>query len=194
VTQNGGSDIIDSLMAGGLAVVLAAALLSFDETTLVPNAGLLPAAVLVERLGLAELVDQRLHLARHGANSGTKARARSGRCWRAGTASTTSAVWPGSRLTLQLPTSPDQRLQGLWLPPALDCTSSIRSNNSFVRRCSVSSSCRSATVCAAESVCRAMLALSPPKTDRPRAFIGRSVVDARFLIGHSLSRSRGTRV
>jgi len=46
---------------------------SFDETNLVPNAGLLPAAVLAERIGLAELVDQRLHLAKHGANSGTKA-------------------------------------------------------------------------------------------------------------------------
>lgn len=38
-----------------------------------PNAGLLPAAVLAQRLGLAELVDRRLHLVRHGANSGTKA-------------------------------------------------------------------------------------------------------------------------
>jgi len=46
---------------------------SFDETNLVPNAGLLPAAVLAQRLGLAELVDRRLRLARHGANSGTKA-------------------------------------------------------------------------------------------------------------------------
>jgi len=46
---------------------------SFDETNLVPNAGLLPAAVLAERIGLAELIDQRLHLARDGANSGTKA-------------------------------------------------------------------------------------------------------------------------
>ncbi len=43
--------------------------MSFDETNLVPNAGLLPAAVLAERIGLAELVDKRLHLARHGANS-----------------------------------------------------------------------------------------------------------------------------
>ncbi len=47
--------------------------MSFDETNLVPNAGLLPAAVLAERLGLGELIDSRLHLARHGANSGTKA-------------------------------------------------------------------------------------------------------------------------
>jgi len=46
---------------------------SFDEMNLVPNAGLLPAAVLSERIGLAKLVDQRLHLARHGSNSGTKA-------------------------------------------------------------------------------------------------------------------------
>ncbi len=46
---------------------------NFDEANLVPNAGLLPAAVLAERLGLAELVDRRLHLAKHGANSGTKA-------------------------------------------------------------------------------------------------------------------------
>jgi len=46
---------------------------SFDETNLVPNAGLLPAAVLAQRIGLAELVDARLRLSRHGANGGTKA-------------------------------------------------------------------------------------------------------------------------
>ena len=46
---------------------------SFDETNLVPNAGLLPAAVLAQRIDLAELVDRRLKLARHGANSGAKA-------------------------------------------------------------------------------------------------------------------------
>jgi len=39
----------------------------------VPNAGLLPAAVLAERLDVAGLVDRRLRLARHGANSGAKA-------------------------------------------------------------------------------------------------------------------------
>jgi len=39
----------------------------------VPNAGLLPAAVLAQRIGLGGLVDRRLHLARHGANSGAKA-------------------------------------------------------------------------------------------------------------------------
>lgn len=46
---------------------------SFDEANLVPSAGLLPAAVLAQRTGLAELVDERLGLPRHGANSGTKA-------------------------------------------------------------------------------------------------------------------------
>jgi hypothetical protein len=46
---------------------------SFDEPNLVPCAGLLPAAALAQRLGVAGLVDQRLRLARHGANSGTKA-------------------------------------------------------------------------------------------------------------------------
>ncbi len=46
---------------------------TFDETNLVPNAGLLPAAVLAQRLDLTGLVDQRLHLAKHGANSGAKA-------------------------------------------------------------------------------------------------------------------------
>jgi hypothetical protein len=39
----------------------------------VPNAGLLPAAVLAQRVDLAGLVDARLRLARHGANSGAKA-------------------------------------------------------------------------------------------------------------------------
>ena len=47
--------------------------MSFDETNLVPNAGLLPAAVLAERLDLAGVIDRRLRLAKHGANSGTKA-------------------------------------------------------------------------------------------------------------------------
>jgi len=46
---------------------------SFTEKNLVPNAGLLPAAVLAQRIGLGELVDQRLGLAQHGANSGAKA-------------------------------------------------------------------------------------------------------------------------
>ena len=45
----------------------------FDEPNLVPSAGLLPAAVLAQRVGLAGLVDRRLTLQRHGANSGTKA-------------------------------------------------------------------------------------------------------------------------
>ncbi len=46
---------------------------SFDESNLVPNAGLLPAVVLAERLDLAGLVDERLRLSRHGANSSAKA-------------------------------------------------------------------------------------------------------------------------
>jgi hypothetical protein len=46
---------------------------SFTEPNLIPNAGLLPAAVLAQRIGLADLVDRRLHLAHHGANSGAKA-------------------------------------------------------------------------------------------------------------------------
>ncbi len=46
---------------------------SFDEPNLAPNAGLLPAAVLAQRIDLAGLVDRRLRLAGHGANSGTKA-------------------------------------------------------------------------------------------------------------------------
>ena len=47
--------------------------MSFDETNLVPNAGLLPAAVLAQRIDLVGLVDRRLRLAKHGANSGAKA-------------------------------------------------------------------------------------------------------------------------
>ena len=35
---------------------------SFDETNLVPNAGLLPAAVLAQRLDLDGLIEGRLHL------------------------------------------------------------------------------------------------------------------------------------
>jgi hypothetical protein len=45
----------------------------FTEANLVPNAGLVTAAVLAQRVGLAELVDQRLRLATEGANSGAKA-------------------------------------------------------------------------------------------------------------------------
>ena len=47
--------------------------MSFDESSLVPNAGLLPAAALAQRLSLAGLVDAQLTVARHGANSGLKA-------------------------------------------------------------------------------------------------------------------------
>lgn len=46
---------------------------SFDEHNIVPNAGLLPAAVLAQRIDLAGLIDRRLHLAKHGANGGAKA-------------------------------------------------------------------------------------------------------------------------
>jgi hypothetical protein len=45
----------------------------FDEPNLVPSAGLLPAALLAQRLGLAELLEQRVRLARHGAHGGVKA-------------------------------------------------------------------------------------------------------------------------
>ena len=47
--------------------------MSFDETNLVSNAGLLPAAVLAQRIDLGGLIDSRLRLARHAANSGAKA-------------------------------------------------------------------------------------------------------------------------
>jgi hypothetical protein len=46
---------------------------SFSEANLVPNAGLLPAAVLAQRIGLGDLVDRRLRLAAEGANSSAKA-------------------------------------------------------------------------------------------------------------------------
>jgi len=46
---------------------------SCDEENLVSVAGLLPAAALAQKVGLAELVDARVRLASHGANSGTKA-------------------------------------------------------------------------------------------------------------------------
>ena len=47
--------------------------MGFTEKNLVPNAGLLPAAALAQRIGFAELIDERLQLAQHGANSGAKA-------------------------------------------------------------------------------------------------------------------------
>jgi len=46
---------------------------SLTETNLVPTAGVLPAATLAQRIGLAELIDERLGVAIHGANSGAKA-------------------------------------------------------------------------------------------------------------------------
>jgi len=46
---------------------------SFDETNLVSNAGLLPAAALAQRIDLGGLIDSRLGLAKHGANSCAKA-------------------------------------------------------------------------------------------------------------------------
>jgi hypothetical protein len=46
---------------------------TFDESNLVPNAGLLPAAVLAQRIDLPGLIDDRLKLAEHAASSGTKA-------------------------------------------------------------------------------------------------------------------------
>ncbi len=45
---------------------------TFDESNLVPNAGLLAAAALAQRIDLAGLVDERLTLAEHGASSGTR--------------------------------------------------------------------------------------------------------------------------
>jgi hypothetical protein len=52
---------------------LASVSASFDEPNLLPGAGLLPAAVLAQRIDVAGLVDERLTLAWHGANGGTKA-------------------------------------------------------------------------------------------------------------------------
>lgn len=46
---------------------------SCDEPNLVSAAGLLAAAALMQKVGLAELVERRVHLAQHGANSATKA-------------------------------------------------------------------------------------------------------------------------
>jgi hypothetical protein len=51
---------------------LAGVEVSFDESNLVPCAGLLPAAALAQRLDVAGVVEERLTLARHSANSGTK--------------------------------------------------------------------------------------------------------------------------
>src|ERR687889_732035 len=46
---------------------------SCDEPNLVSGAGLLPAAVLAQKIGLAEVIERRVRLAEHGANSGAKA-------------------------------------------------------------------------------------------------------------------------
>lgn len=47
--------------------------MTFTETNLIPNAGLIPAAMLAQRIDLPGLFDERLHLAEHGANCGSKA-------------------------------------------------------------------------------------------------------------------------
>lgn len=52
---------------------LARVSVSYDETNLVSAAGLLPAATLAQKVGLAELVEARVRLCEHGANGGTKA-------------------------------------------------------------------------------------------------------------------------
>jgi hypothetical protein len=52
---------------------LARVSVSYDEANLVSVAGLLPAAALAQKVGLAELVEARVRLSEHGANSGTKA-------------------------------------------------------------------------------------------------------------------------
>jgi Transposase DDE domain group 1 len=46
---------------------------SCDEPNLVSGAGLLPAAVLAQKVGLAGLIERRVRLAEHGANGGSKA-------------------------------------------------------------------------------------------------------------------------
>ncbi|MDP3712584.1 MAG: IS1380 family transposase [Mycobacteriales bacterium] len=46
--------------------------MNFTDTNVVPNAGLLPAAMLAQRVDLAGLVEDRLRLAEHGASSGSK--------------------------------------------------------------------------------------------------------------------------
>jgi hypothetical protein len=46
---------------------------TFDDRHVVPAAGLLPAALLAQRIGLVSLIDRRLHLSAEAANSGTKA-------------------------------------------------------------------------------------------------------------------------
>jgi hypothetical protein len=45
--------------------VLSRVSVSFTEKNLVPNAGLLPAAVLAQRIGLGDVIDQRPRLAEH---------------------------------------------------------------------------------------------------------------------------------
>jgi hypothetical protein len=52
---------------------LARVSVSYDEANLVSAAGLLPAAALAQKVGLAELVEARVRLSEHGANGGTKA-------------------------------------------------------------------------------------------------------------------------
>src|SRR3954463_8329878 len=52
---------------------LARVSVSYDEANLVSAAGLLPAATLAQKVGLAELVEARVRLSEHGANAGTKA-------------------------------------------------------------------------------------------------------------------------
>lgn len=52
---------------------LSRASLNFTETNLIPNAGLLPAAMIAQRVDLPGLFDELLQLAKHGASSGSKA-------------------------------------------------------------------------------------------------------------------------
>jgi hypothetical protein len=71
---------------------------NFTETNLIPNAGLLPAAMLAQRIDLPGLVDERVLLADHGANCGSKAFTVIGSILPAGTASTTPRCSAPGRL------------------------------------------------------------------------------------------------
>jgi hypothetical protein len=68
-----GGDGAEFLVPAGSAQALGQWRLPFDESDLLPSAGLLAAAVLGRRLGLATVTDQRVEWAEYGANCGSKA-------------------------------------------------------------------------------------------------------------------------
>jgi hypothetical protein len=103
---------------------------SCDEANLVSSAGLLPAAALAQKLGVAELVEARVRLAEHGANGGTKALSVVGAMLAGGDSIDDVALLQAGCHANRLPSG-----AGLWGRAASTWLSRTRSNRWRARPC-----------------------------------------------------------